>query len=91
MDPINIVVWLIVGGVVGLVVSFLIETETGAGRLADVIVGALGGLIGGYILNILGVASQTDLKVFHLPSAAIALIGAAVLLAVLEILRRANR
>ncbi len=88
MDPINVIVWIIIGGVAGLIASYLVKTETAAGVAADVVAGVLGGLVGGYILRLLNIIGDVDLAAMNWPSALIAGIGAVVLLLVWEIVRR---
>jgi len=73
MDPVNLIVWIIVGAI--------------AGWLEDIIVGIVGGFIGGILLNALNVGGAVT--GLNITSILTAFIGAIVLLAVLRMVRRA--
>ncbi|MBC6936256.1 MAG: GlsB/YeaQ/YmgE family stress response membrane protein [Chloroflexi bacterium] len=90
MDPVNLIVWIIIGGVAGLIASYLVKTKTTAGIAADVVAGILGGLIGGYILRLFNIIGDPDLSAINWPSAVVAVVGAVVLLLVWEVVRRSQ-
>ena len=87
LDPINILVWIIVGAIAGWLASIVMRTNASQGLLTDIIVGILGGVIGGFLLNLLGVGGAVT--GLNLGSILVAFIGAVVLLALLRMLRRA--
>jgi uncharacterized membrane protein YeaQ/YmgE (transglycosylase-associated protein family) len=80
----DILTWLIVGLVAGLLASFVVKSHYGL--LGDVIVGILGAFIGGWLFGKMGWSS-----VF--PGIAgtifVAFIGAVILLVILRLIRRA--
>ena len=90
MDITTILVWIIVGGVAGLLASLLVR-GTGLGLIGDILVGIVGGFLGGFIFNLLGYAGVTG---FNLYSVVVAFVGAVVLLLVARLLfgnrRRVN-
>lgn len=87
MDPINIIVWIIVGAIAGWLASIVMKTNASQGLIQDIVVGVVGGLLGGFILNAIGVGgSVTGINV---SSILVAFIGAIILLAILRAVRRA--
>jgi uncharacterized membrane protein YeaQ/YmgE (transglycosylase-associated protein family) len=88
MDIANLLVWIIVGAIAGWLASIVMKTNSSQGLLADIIVGILGGLIGGFVLNALGVGGTVS--GLNLASILVAFIGAVILLAVLRLFSRAT-
>jgi uncharacterized membrane protein YeaQ/YmgE (transglycosylase-associated protein family) len=87
MDVTNLLIWIIVGAIAGWLASIVMKTNRSQGLLADIIVGILGGLIGGFLLNALGVGGAVS--GFNIASILVAFIGAVVLLALLRMFSRA--
>jgi uncharacterized membrane protein YeaQ/YmgE (transglycosylase-associated protein family) len=52
----SLFVWLVIGGVAGLVARKFIGGTPPFGKVGDIILGIAGGVVGGYILALLGVA-----------------------------------
>lgn len=88
MDPINILVWVIVGAIAGWLASLVMKTNTQQGLLEDIVIGIVGGLIGGFVLNLLGIGG--GVTGLNIGSILVAFIGAILLLALLRTLRRAT-
>ena len=87
MDTTNILVWIIIGGLAGWLASIAMSTNRSQGMLADIIVGIVGGLLGGWILTAIGVGGAvTGLNIGSLLTA---FIGAVILLGLLRVIRRA--
>ena len=83
----NLLTWIIVGLVAGLLASLLMG-GTGLGIIGDIIIGILGAFVGGWVFNKLGVSSPFDGLggvIFT------AFVGAVVLLFVLRLIRGATR
>ncbi len=89
MDPINIVVWLIVGAIAGWLASIVMGTNRSQGLLADIVVGIIGGFLGGWLLDVLGVGGAVT--GLNIGSILTAFIGAVVLLALLRLIRGTAR
>ncbi|MCC6617183.1 MAG: GlsB/YeaQ/YmgE family stress response membrane protein [Anaerolineae bacterium] len=87
LDPVNILVWIIIGAIAGWLASMVMKTNASQGLLTDIIVGIVGGLIGGFVLNFIGVGGAVT--GLNLSSLLVAFIGAVILLALLRLLRRA--
>ncbi len=89
MDPINIIVWLIVGAIAGWLASIVMGTNRSQGLLADIVVGIIGGFLGGWLLDVLGVGGAVT--GLNIGSVLTAFIGAVVLLALLRLIRGTAR
>ena len=77
---INILVWIIVGGIAGWLAGLVVQ-GTGLGVIGDLIVGIVGALIGGFIVSLLGAGGFSG---FNIWSLIVAFIGAVVLLLILK-------
>ena len=87
MDIGTLIAWVIVGAVAGWLASIVMKTNSSQGLLADIIVGVIGGLIGGFLLTQLGVGGAVT--GINLTSILVAFIGAVILLGILRLVRRA--
>ena len=84
----NLIVWLIVGGLVGWVASMLMRSPEGI--VMNVIVGIVGAFIGGWLLSPLIGAGTINQHDFSLGGLAVSLLGAVILLAVVNLFRRGS-
>lgn len=85
---INFIVWLIVGGLIGWVASLVMRTDAQQGTLLNIIVGIVGAFIAGLVLTpLFGIGNINDGN-FSLPALLISLLGAIILLAVVNLFRR---
>lgn len=82
----NIILWIILGGIAGWIASIIMGRNARMGLLANIVVGIVGAIIGGFLLNLLGVAGTTG---FNLWSLVVAVLGAVVLLAIIGAVQRA--
>lgn len=74
----NLILWIILGGVAGWVASMIMNTNRQQGTLSDIVLGILGAVVGGFLLNIVGFAGTTGFNIYSL---VVATIGAVVLIA----------
>jgi uncharacterized membrane protein YeaQ/YmgE (transglycosylase-associated protein family) len=84
----NIIVYLIAGGIIGWVASIVMKTNAQQGILMNVIVGVVGAFVAGWFLTpLFGVATinQGD---FSMPALLVSLGGAILLLAVVRLFSR---
>lgn len=81
----NLVVWIILGGIAGWIASMIMKKNAQMGAVANIIVGIVGALIGGFVMNQLGGPGVTGL---NLPSLLVAVLGAVILLAIISLLQR---
>lgn len=75
------IVWIVIGGVAGWLASLVVRGG-GLGIAGDVIVGIIGALIGGFIVNAFGGSGFSGFNVWSL---FVAFIGAVVLLFVVRL------
>jgi uncharacterized membrane protein YeaQ/YmgE (transglycosylase-associated protein family) len=80
---INLLVWVIVGGIAGWLASRLVRGG-GMGIVGDVIVGIVGAFIGGFVLSLL-LPGTFGISGFNLGSLIVAFIGAVILLFVVRL------
>ena len=86
----NFLIWLVVGGVIGWVASLLMKTDDQQGLVLNVVVGIVGALLAGWLISPLvgvGTINQND---FSLPGLLVSFFGAAILLAVVNLVRRGS-
>lgn len=86
---INLIVWLIVGGVVGWLASLMMRTDAQQGILLNVVVGIVGALLAGWIISPL-VGVPTINEGFSIGSFLVSLVGAVILLAIVNLVRRGS-
>lgn len=80
----GIIIWLIIGAVVGWLAGLLMRDRNGI--IMNIVVGIVGAFIGGFILS-RGTINNSPLSV---ESFAVSLLGAVILLAVVNLLRRGS-
>jgi uncharacterized membrane protein YeaQ/YmgE (transglycosylase-associated protein family) len=80
----GIIIWLIVGGVVGWLASIIMRTDAQQGILLNIAVGIVGAVIGGLILG-RGNINNSGLTV---GTFLVSLLGAIILLAIVNLVRR---
>ena len=84
----NLIIWLVVGGIVGWVASLIMKTDAQQGILLNVVVGIVGALIAGFVLTPLLGRGTINSGDFSIPGLLMSLIGAIILLAVVNLVRR---
>ncbi|WP_202841465.1 GlsB/YeaQ/YmgE family stress response membrane protein [Luteimonas saliphila] len=82
----NFIIYLIVGGIAGWLASILMRTDGQQGIILNVVVGIIGGFIGGWLLPMVGFGLGGGWIGFLIT----ALIGAIVLLAIVNLFRRGS-
>lgn len=86
----NIIIWLIVGGLLGWVASLIMGTNARQGILLNVVVGVVGALLGGWVLSPLFGVSTINENNFSVPGLLVSLAGAVGLLAIVGFVRRGS-
>jgi uncharacterized membrane protein YeaQ/YmgE (transglycosylase-associated protein family) len=81
-----IILWIVFGALVGWIASLIMKTDAQQGALLNIIIGIVGAVIGGWLMNTFGSAGVTG---FNLYSFIVALLGAIVLIGIVKVLRRA--
>ena len=86
----GIIILIIVGGILGWLASIVMRTDAQQGVLLNVVVGIVGALLAGLLLNPLiggGSITQGD---FSVSSLLVSFLGAVVLLAIVNLVRRGS-
>ena len=83
----GLILWLIVGGIVGWLASMVMKTDGQQGILLNVVVGIVGAFLGGWLISpLVGVGTIND--GISIGSVVVSLIGAVILLAIVNLFRR---
>lgn len=78
----GIIGWIIIGGLAGWIASKFMNTDAQMGLVANVVVGIIGGLLGGWVLSIIpGLNVAGGGMIFSFITA---VLGACILLAILK-------
>jgi uncharacterized membrane protein YeaQ/YmgE (transglycosylase-associated protein family) len=85
---VNFIIWIIVGGIIGWLASLVMRTDAEQGLVLNIIVGIVGAFLAGLVLTPLFGVGSINQGDFSLPSLLISLLGAVILLAVVNLFRR---
>jgi len=85
---ISFIIWLIIGGIIGWIASLIMKTDAQQGVFLNVIVGIIGALLGGWLSGMLGIGGGSINDGISFTSILVSLIGAIVLLAIVNLFRR---
>ena len=80
---INFVLWLLFGALVGWLASMVMRTDAQQGALLNIVVGIVGAMIGGFLFG-----GPTINNTFNLTSLLVSFVGAVILLAIVNLVRR---
>lgn len=84
----GLIIYLIVGGIVGWLASIIMKRDGQQGIILNIIVGIVGTFIGNWVSsNFLGIGGGID-SGFSLQSFGVSLIGALILLAIVNLIYR---
>ena len=86
----NLIIWLVVGGLIGWVASLVMGTDARQGVLLNVVVGIVGALIAGFVLTPMlggGTINSGDFSALGL---LMSLLGAILLLFLVRLMRRST-
>ncbi len=85
----NFIIWLIIGGVIGWLASIVMRTDAQQGIFLNIIVGIVGAFIGGFLGSALGISgANINDSGLSVTSFLVSLVGAIVLLAIVNLVRR---
>lgn len=82
----GIIIWLVVGGVVGWLASMIMRTDAQQGVILNIVVGIVGAFLGGLIFS-RGDINEAPL---NLTAFLVSLVGAVILLAIVNLFRRGS-
>jgi uncharacterized membrane protein YeaQ/YmgE (transglycosylase-associated protein family) len=86
----NLIIWLIVGGLIGWIASMIMRTDGQQGIILNVVVGIVGALLGGFLLAPLFGTGTVNSGDFSLPGLLVSLLGAVILLGIVNLVRRGS-
>jgi len=84
----NFILWIIVGGILGWIASLIMRTDAQQGVGLNIVVGIIGALVAGFVLTPLFGIATINQSNFSLPSLLVSLLGAIILLAIVNFFRR---
>ncbi|MBK9711650.1 MAG: GlsB/YeaQ/YmgE family stress response membrane protein [Kouleothrix sp.] len=79
----NFVLWLLFGALVGWLASMVMRTDAQQGALLNIVVGIIGAMIGGFLFG-----GPTINNTFNLTALLVSFVGAVILLAIVNLVRR---
>ncbi len=86
----NLILIIIVGGILGWLASMVMRTDAQQGIFLNIVVGIIGALVAGFLINPLiggGTITQGD---FSISALVVSFLGAVVLLAIVNLFRRGS-
>ncbi len=87
---INFIIWLVVGGLIGWLASLVMRTDAKQGIFLNIVVGIVGAMVGGWLISPLVGGASINQGDFSLSGLVISFIGAVILLAVVNLVRRGS-
>lgn len=84
----NIIIWLIVGGIIGWLASIIMKRDGQQGILLNVVVGIVGSFLGGYLLAPMLGSGTANTGDFSIPGLVASLGGAVILLLLINLFTR---
>lgn len=85
----NILIWLVVGGLIGWLASWLMKVNDSQGIVLNVVVGIAGAMLGGWFVTPLIGVGTINQGNFSPMGLAVSLVGAALLITILNVFRPA--
>lgn len=86
----NLILVIIVGGILGWLASLIMRTDARQGILLNIVVGIVGALLAGFLLNPLIGGGNIMAGDFSASALLVSLLGAVVLLAIVNLFRRGS-
>jgi uncharacterized membrane protein YeaQ/YmgE (transglycosylase-associated protein family) len=81
----NIIVWIVFGALAGWIASMIMKRDAQMGAMANIVVGIIGAIIGGFLMNLFGASGVTGFNIYSL---LVAILGAVVLLLLVGMVQR---
>jgi uncharacterized membrane protein YeaQ/YmgE (transglycosylase-associated protein family) len=75
----NLLLWILLGLIAGWLASVIMKTNAQQGPILDIVLGIVGAVVGGLVMNLLGFSGVTG---FDIGSILVATLGAVVLIAI---------
>jgi len=84
----NLIILLVVGGLIGWVASMIMRTDAQQGIFLNIVVGIVGAVLAGFLLNPLIGGGNIMAGDFSMSSLLVSLLGAVILLAIVNLFTR---
>jgi len=84
----GIIVWLIIGGVVGWLASIVMRRDGSQGIILNIVVGIVGAMLGGWLIGPLVGAPSINSGVLSIGTFLVSFLGAVILLAIVNLISR---
>lgn len=84
----NLIIWLILGGIVGWLASKVMHTDAQQGIFLNIVVGIVGAWLGGWLVAPLVGGATINQNDFSFSALIVSFVGAVILLAIVNIFRR---
>lgn len=84
----GIILWLVIGGVVGWLASIVMRRDGSQGIFLNIVVGIVGALLGGFLLSPIIGAPSINSGVISASSLLVSFLGAVILLAIVNLISR---
>ncbi|HWW65567.1 MAG TPA: GlsB/YeaQ/YmgE family stress response membrane protein [Sphingomonadaceae bacterium] len=82
----GLIIWLIIGGIIGWLASIIMRTDAQQGIILNIVVGIVGAFLGGLIFT----GGSINSAPLTLTSFLVSLVGAIILLAIVNLIRRGS-
>ena len=82
----NLMIWLLIGALVGWLASMVMRTDAQQGAILNIVVGIIGALIGGFLFG----GPTINSSALNLTAILISFVGAVILLAIVNLVRRGS-
>ena len=86
----GIILWLIIGGVVGWLASIVMRRDASQGIILNVVVGIIGAMLGGWLFGPMIGAPSINSGELSAGSLLVSFLGAVILLAIVNLITRAR-
>ena len=84
----GIILWLIIGGVVGWLASLVMRRDASQGIILNIVVGIVGAMLGGWLIGPLLGAPSINSGEISIASLLVSFLGAVILLAIVNLITR---
>jgi uncharacterized membrane protein YeaQ/YmgE (transglycosylase-associated protein family) len=84
----GIILWLVIGGVVGWLASIVMKRDASQGIILNIVVGIIGAMLGGWLLGPVIGAPSINSGELSASSLLVSFLGAVILLAIVNLISR---
>jgi uncharacterized membrane protein YeaQ/YmgE (transglycosylase-associated protein family) len=84
----GIILWLVIGGVVGWLASLVMRRDGSQGIILNIVVGIVGAILGAWLLSPILGAPSINSGVISIGSLLVSFLGAVILLAIVNLITR---